>query len=900
MKLTNLILENYIGIYNGLNLKRIEIDFTKCLHRIIMIVGDNGSGKSTILRALNPLPDSNINFIPNKSARKVISYVDEFTGTEYIIEYIHAIGSNGKRETTKGYIKKTINRELIELNPNGNVSSCKDILYTELGLDSNFVSLSEIGCENRGLAMKKPSERKQYVNYILNNLDAYNNIYKTLNKRSSIFKSMINSITTKLTNLGDPEMIRNSLVSLNNRISSMNIERDAIIQSIAEDKARITSLDKDGLIQSKAAEISSDLSSYKSEEVVLCNSIDSLISKFNIDKTKISTLLKQVSDELVSEEIAIGTLESEINNLIKSREEDSKAIIEKQAKLDKLNSDEHYAKIQEEYEKTKANIEKYEDIISKMNLTNKSITSAELVAGVTSLMNIKESIGILKSNFDYNTTEKVLNGEYENINIYLSEIAELDKRLNSIDRELENISGQLEILSILEQRPSECKIDSCPFISKALSIVPLNLDKKYDELVKERESIENDLKVKNDIVTNLKVIEKCKQYVDNIINNIYPVRNILLKLPSGEIFSDVNLLFKKLFDGLDFKEIDLLYSYIDMANVLDMYNESKIYLSNLENDLKSYEYKKYIIEEILNDIEALNKSLTELINKIESHNLDIKKHKDRRDVLSEQKLAFESVEKSLERLEEINSSKDELRKKYDQIEEDILTINSLLSNISINESKLSNINNDLTPMLADRDKLVHALSLVDEYNAELQEYNAKYDKVETIKYYSSPTSGIQLIFLSLYMNKILTLSNDLLSLMFNDELKILPFIINEKEFRIPCTSGGLPSDDITSMSNSQICMISTVIQFALLYQSSTKLNIPRMDEIDSGLDSYNRSRFIVFLDELMCKLNINQAVIISHTSEILDTDVDVILLKNENSKKEITGNIIFDYNIMQR
>ena len=79
MLLKRLKLVNYGGIYNGMGLNEIEIDFTRCQHRIILIKGDNGTGKSTIESALKPLPDDNSSFIFGKDAMKEIEYIDEFT-----------------------------------------------------------------------------------------------------------------------------------------------------------------------------------------------------------------------------------------------------------------------------------------------------------------------------------------------------------------------------------------------------------------------------------------------------------------------------------------------------------------------------------------------------------------------------------------------------------------------------------------------------------------------------------------------------------------------------------------------------------------------------------------------------------------------------------------------------
>lgn len=85
MLLRRLKLVNYAGIYNGLGRNEIEIDFTRCIHRIVLIKGDNGSGKSTIENALKPLPDENISFIQGESARKEIEYYDEKTDRKSVV-----------------------------------------------------------------------------------------------------------------------------------------------------------------------------------------------------------------------------------------------------------------------------------------------------------------------------------------------------------------------------------------------------------------------------------------------------------------------------------------------------------------------------------------------------------------------------------------------------------------------------------------------------------------------------------------------------------------------------------------------------------------------------------------------------------------------------------------------
>ena len=149
--------------------------------------------------------------------------------------------------------------------------------------------------------------------------------------------------------------------------------------------------------------------------------------------------------------------------------------------------------------------------------------------------------------------------------------------------------------------------------------------------------------------------------------------------------------------------------------------------------------------------------------------------------------------------------------------------------------------------------------------------------------------------MQMYMNDIIDISNRLLGMLFNGEYVLYPFVINETEFRIPCCGNGLMNDDISSMSASQIAMISMIISFALLHKSSSTYNIVKLDEVDGALDTNNRMQFIVLLQKMMDMLRYNQCIMISHNSEINTANVDLILLKHD-SNEELTGNIVYDYN----
>ena len=121
MRLFKLRLVNYIGVYNGMGLHEIAIDFEKCQNNIVVIKGDNGSGKSTIFNAMTPLSDDSSNFIPGLEARKEIAYLME-DGTIIKIRYNHPVDKNGQRKPAKCYIHKLVGGNETDLNPNGNMT----------------------------------------------------------------------------------------------------------------------------------------------------------------------------------------------------------------------------------------------------------------------------------------------------------------------------------------------------------------------------------------------------------------------------------------------------------------------------------------------------------------------------------------------------------------------------------------------------------------------------------------------------------------------------------------------------------------------------------------------------------------------------------------------------------
>ena len=903
MRFCSIYLSNYIGIYNGMGLYDIQIDMTKCKNRIVIIRGDNGSGKSTLSKAMSLFPDNNDSFIPNLPARKEIILEDN--GVLYRLAFIHGVKSNGERETTKAYITKTFNGQAVELNENGNVTSYKDILYNELGLDPNFAALSQLSNDDRGLADKKPSERKRFVNAIISSLDTYNSIYKILTKKSSHFKSLISAIVAKLGVLGDINTLKETLEAEENKINTWQDEKDKAITSIAREQSTIQLLDPDGSIRSayddatsKLKDLTSNLNISLSILNNLCNSNSLCIDDLN------GGLLRVVDDKnklIIQNQIDANTVES----LIRQKEIESDNLVRKMSKLSSINNYSNYEDIKNQIEQYESNMRDIEITFLNAGFDQFSkLSKEEYILALETLKDLEESISSFKSEAYFETISTIINKYLETNSIpsrvNTMEIAEyikdFDNEISELKRKKAIIESKLGLLDKLALRPSECKIDSCAFIRDALEFASTdpretisNIDATIDELQCMISEYQKDL-IAAENYNN--AVNKFATIVREIDKN----RSILLKMPNSEMFANKAIVLNNIINGYSFDYMKSIYKYIDLANLLDTYKTLKGIVDGLKEEAKQYESKIEIIDELNIDIDNINSTITEILQKLETINDIILKRKVRITQLQELEGVYEAALSERHKVNSIKSDIDACNNIITALDKKMKNIEQSANNIVSLRRRVDECNRCIAPLMANRDRLNHSLQMINDYTTEKEQLEKDYEFIEVLKHYSSPTTGIQLIFMELYMGKIISLANELLSLLFNGQFVIQPFVINESEFRIPCLGGGYLNDDISSMSSSQIGMISMILSFALLHHSSTKYNIIKLDEIDGPLDYNNRVYFMEVLNKIMDIMGTEQCIMISHNSELQVDNSDVILLKHDgNNNDYLRGNIIWKY-----
>ena len=398
-------------------------------------------------------------------------------------------------------------------------------------------------------------------------------------------------------------------------------------------------------------------------------------------------------------------------------------------------------------------------------------------------------------------------------------------------------------------------------------------------------------------------IDIAKQCIDAvrdikiILRSIDNNASIINKLPNGNIFTDHNEVLLRIKNGSPFHEINDLYQYINYANIFEEYKIATDTLYKLEVDYKIYESKNEVINELMKDTEIIQSKLNTIINDIENINAQIEANQSIINSSEDHFNMIDTIISILTKIKDLKIRKEDCETRKKTISSNMEKISVLLVDKENYVNELFRTKNELEPLLKDRDSIRYSLKMLKQYEEEYEQISTSFNTIEVLKKYSTPSKkGIQNIFIKLYMNQSLNLANQILSLFFDGKMVLTNFVIGEEGFSIPAISmyTGLPVDDIKSCSRSEKTMASLALSAAMFKQSSTKFNIFKLDEIDEGLDAKNRLMYIEALNTILDILEVEQCIIVSHSSELSLGNVDIIKLKISNENVIANeGNIIF-------
>ena len=881
MKLLSIRLENYIGIYNGRGDNILEVDLSQSTSNIVIIRGSNGSGKSTLLKALSPLQDDNNAIIPGLEGKKTLRYL--YNNEVYEILYVHPVKTDGSRGQVKMQVYKGMNR--VELNPTWNVTSGKDIIFDLFNLDANFLTLSQLSSEDRGLADKKPAERKKFVNSIINGIEVYNNMYKVITKKYSTFKNLISTISSKINQIGNIEELNARYNNISRQVEDVSRERDKAVIEASKIDAEIGILTRDNNLEEFYKineEIRENLDYIRASKSQVINLSKGELSSEDLNELKdiidrsLRTFDKDISKWKSEEAVA----NAKIENISKEKEDTFKSLQTKITKrgtlLDGGFSDSDLSL----YKDTKAKIAELENDINGLNSSIKNLSEAEaLVNAMEMIVPVLDSLynGLdattKKEKYDFVKTTLDNNGKY------VDQTIELTRTYNEVSRTVTELESEIlayEILfdkaKSLALRPKDCKIDDCSFVKEAIEASSKHPEKRINDINKEIDESNRLLKSLEKDIESYKELYDFNKRFTNLHGMVLSFRKLLEKSPVDYIIDPYQLLasldhMEKLM--IDFNQIRGIFNIITTKS-----NYEEI-IESLKEPAAKYEANKALIDELDSDIASLKDKLSTISLQLTTENESIDEITNNISITEFRMEVYTKCKSLVDECIGLEERNNELQSQINSLSDIAFKVKDLETRMDEAKSRADRLNNDLNAILSERDKIASNKTLLEDYIRDLDLYNKNFSILETIRYYLSPTTGIQTVFMRTYMGNIILKANELLSLIFNGQFIIQPFVINEAEFRIPCLGNGLVNDDISSMSTSQICMISMILSFAILSNSSTDYNILKLDEIDGGLDTENRIQFIGLLKQLITMVGCEQCFLISHNMEY-DADTTVI------------------------
>ena len=630
------VLEAKLNKYKRLYVSGINSLTYKPKNKIQIILGTNGSGKSSLLKELIPNVD-NIKDEYDVNGSKYIKY--EHHGD--IIELCY------NRDTNKHSFK--INNE--EYNQAGLVKTQKQLINQYFNLNKD---ISELLLSSTNFTTMSVNERKRWFTEILSNIDytyALNLFNKAkqrnrdLNAYIKLTKSKMLEYTKMLDQYtqDDTKEIQKDINLLNKLLAHLleqkqpykeiNIKelQDSLIPYIKEGRLLVDSLKNKHLTKSK---ISQKVTELKIQIDTLTNDKNAMLDKIqrleqlkiseNDDKESIAKQINNIEDKLMKIEeknkymLSLSDIEDiylEYNKILPYLTELHSSLMEH-----KVNDIDDYITEYNTYknkvEQLKSNINLYK---TKLNLLEEHIRHKvndehvrcpkcgyEFIPGLDNIEEIKKQINDYRSIINTLTEEyKDVSGIYDKLSNYVNTINQFHNYFNSLS---------YPIYTYIKTKTNN--FNNIDNLQTILDNILLDLEdmSKYNEYQKELE----ELKYKLNIFNRLD---------DNKLNQVFDRLNQLRKDYSN-LINKLNILNQ---------DYNRYLSYMNMINklenILTIVEKYITSLKSIKENLIRKEENKYITEAInvikleivnlenkLNKIKNLNEQYQQLKEELESYN----------------------------------------------------------------------------------------------------------------------------------------------------------------------------------------------------------------------------------------------------------------------------------------
>lgn len=861
-----------------MGLKELEIDFSKSKHNIVLFVGDNGSGKTSLLSSLHPFayngsmdPRNSTSILrEDKDGYKEI-HID-YNGDVYKIQHHY-------KNTKRGIILKSfIQKNGEELNPNGNVTSFNETIKNELSLELDFLRLLRLGSNVTNLIDMKAAERKSFTSYLLTDISMYNELFRKVSEDNRILRNMIRTVSDKLVKLNvlDEAGLQSEIDDVTAQLNTLTETKDNLQHSLGIVEGKISELAPNGIdsIESSIESITTSIAS----ETGLLQSIQRKMSKlcvvlvYDFD-TEISLLTKRLNAKTGEKDLKL--------NMILFYNEQLSGLLNKKTEL------ENTLKVTVSNETLSEMTTLYANIVAKVDACKQKYNDYTPVYTRDNMMTLLEVLKQIDSivHETYGFSRKAMLKVIQLIKSSNSVPAYIANRHKEIERDMVKVYTELkgkvtpnDVIVLF--RPEHCRDNTCPYL--ALGEMLFSTDKKSDG--KSIASLENEKELLDDmsaVNTNIDYIFMILKTNESLISR-------------GDIpYFRINNILDCMMKGSTVFDEDYITDMISEVEEYEEYIQLQIKARELKAELTLMQSNDTVIKSTKKELSAIDAEISDLYGKIhvlerENDQLDSSIDSIRRTIETltrycEYSSAIDVCKSNIAALNDDRKKKEDELGRASSLRAQSMSLKQRLDQI------VWEINKRNAELFTLRVKLRDFKSLSEEQAT----LNAKYDDVSIIRESLSSTKGIPLLYMQLYLKNIKLFVNELLRIVYDDNFEIDDFDINETEFNIPYIKNNIRISDVMYASQGERSFLSLALSFALINQSIKDYNILLLDEIDSTLDTRNRAMFLNILEKQMDRINSEQVFLITHNNVFENFPVDLIVTTKNKDINYSNANVIW-------
>jgi energy-coupling factor transporter ATP-binding protein EcfA2 len=491
------------------------------------------------------------------------------------------------------------------------------------------------------------------------------------------------------------------------------------------------------------------------------------------------------------------------------------------------------------------------------------------------LLNILVELSYI--NYSYIASRNELNEIYRKILSINSELDNINKELVRLQAHREEVNKSVKIYGI----GSNCEKEKC----ELLAVYTEHQNSKKDLLSKISEDI-NQLTTKKDLLTKehadlsdqYGIQTKLWRQIDIVIDKIH--QNSFLKMAFNQDYI-VNKIRES--PMLIYNE---LVNYVSQCEIYSNYIETKKRIQELEVLNASVVSKKQLSIEVLeNEIIAQ----TELINKLRAT------HDQRSNQLRLVSIELNTLKLFSDLKDEINR----LSSTITQMESDAANranheyLNKLYSILSNILDKVRSELVDITKISKEQELLLVRLDT--EVNSIIDELRPKYEKAKEIE---KSLFELPIKYTKNFINDIIETTNYFINEIMTYPMHIIPIGENEEcDFTFPVMiDNEIPTKDMSSCSEGQKAIIQLAFNLAMVVELKFNDYPIFCDEVDRALDQTHSRKLTEMLLNLIEKRIINQIFVIAHEPSFIEHFThtgDIIVLNGDN----ITLPEVFNKNV---